>query len=103
MHYRQLLSLLEKADLSPEQAAADLGVSNMTLRRWRSKPERAVLPELYRHAFEPTVQRLVGEGRLHPEDPDVAAALAPTGDSFQSTLARLGITHDVLENADRHQ
>lgn len=103
MHYRQMLSLLEKAGLSPEQAAGDLGVSNMTLRRWRSKPERAVLPEMYRRAFEPTVRRLVGEGRLHPEDPDVAAALAPTGDSFQSTLTSLGITHDILNDADKHQ
>jgi uncharacterized membrane protein YkvA (DUF1232 family) len=102
MRTRQLLDLLDAAKISPERAAADLGISGMTLRRWRKKASDEELPELYRRAFEPTVKRLVGEGVLHPEDPGVAAALAAPADHFQKTVIDLGITHKVLEQADQH-
>lgn len=103
MRYEQLLGLLDRAGVSPEKAAADLGVSGMTLRRWRAKPADAELPELYRRAFEPTVRRLVGEGVFHPQDPAVAAALAAPEEPFVKSVAALGITHDILEQADEHQ
>jgi uncharacterized membrane protein YkvA (DUF1232 family) len=101
MRHRQLLALLDQAGISPERAARELGVSGMTLRRWRSKPAGAELPEMYRRAFEPMLRRLVGEGRIHPEDPDAAAALAPPDDPFQKTLLGLGITHDILRDGDK--
>jgi uncharacterized membrane protein YkvA (DUF1232 family) len=44
------------------------------------------------------LRRLVGEGILHPEDPDVAAALASTEDSFQKTLHEVGITNEALRS-----
>ncbi|MBI3565494.1 MAG: DUF1232 domain-containing protein [Elusimicrobia bacterium] len=103
MTYKQLLALLDTARVSPEKAAAELGVSGMTLRRWRGKPAAAELPELYRRAFEPTVRRLVGEGLLHPEDPAVMAALAAPEEHFSKSVMAMGITHDILEQADKHQ
>lgn len=103
MRYQQLLSVVEKVGLSPEKAAAQLGVSGMTLRRWRAKPRDAELPEMYRRAFEPVVRRMVGDGRVHPEDDDVRAALAPQDDPFQRTLLGLGITHELLEQGDKDQ
>jgi uncharacterized membrane protein YkvA (DUF1232 family) len=96
MRYRQLLHLLDKVEISPEAAAAELGVSGMTLRRWRSKPADEELPEIYRRAFEPMLKRLIGAGRIHPEDPDAAAALAGPDDHFQKSLAGFGITHEIL-------
>lgn len=101
MRYRQLLSLLDKTEISPEKAAVELGVSGMTLRRWRSKPDDAELPELYRRAFEPLLRRLIGDGLVHPEDPDVLAALATMEDPFQKTLLGLGITHEILRDGDK--
>ncbi|HEX4047600.1 MAG TPA: DUF1232 domain-containing protein [Elusimicrobiota bacterium] len=101
MRYRQLLSLLEKSSISPEKAAAELGVSGMTLRRWREKPDDAELPELYRRAFEPLLRRLIGDGLVHPEDPDVLAAFATMEDPFQRTLLGLGITHEILRDGDK--
>lgn len=104
MRYHQLLALIERVELSPEKAAAELGISGMTLRRWRTKPKDAVLPEMYRRAFEPTVRRLVGEGKLHPEDPDAIAAFEPeSADPFQRTLIGLGITMEVLQQGDKDQ
>jgi uncharacterized membrane protein YkvA (DUF1232 family) len=101
MRYRQLTRLLDRAKLSPEKAARELGVSGMTLRRWRGKASDAKLPELYRRAAEPLVRRLVAEGLVHPEDPDAAAVFARSGgDPFQKTLLAVGITPEVLAEPD---
>lgn len=101
MRYSQLLGVLDEAGLSPEQAAGELGVSGMTLRRWRAKAPGAALPEMYRRAFEPLLRRLIGEGRVHPEDPNIASAFAPADDPFQKALFDAGITHAILEKGAR--
>jgi uncharacterized membrane protein YkvA (DUF1232 family) len=93
---RQMLDVLDKTGLSPEKAAAELGVSGMTLRRWRDKPVDEELPEIYRRASQPLLTRLVGEGRLSYRDPNVAAALAPDDGGFVKTLREAGITHEAL-------
>jgi uncharacterized membrane protein YkvA (DUF1232 family) len=96
MQIGQTLDLLDKTGLSPESAARELGVSGMTLRRWRDKPRTEELPEIYRAAMEPLLRRLVGEGVLHPEDADVAAALVGPVDPFQKALKDSGITLKAL-------
>jgi uncharacterized membrane protein YkvA (DUF1232 family) len=96
MHYGQVFDVLDRANLSPEKAAQELGISGMSLRRWRSKPRDEELPEIYRSALEPLLRRLVGEGILHPEDPDVAAALVGPVDPFQKALKDQGITLKAL-------
>jgi uncharacterized membrane protein YkvA (DUF1232 family) len=96
MHYSQALDVLERSGLSPERAADELGVSGMTLRRWRDKPRNEVLPEIYRSAMEPLLRRLISEGILHPEDPDAAAAFVHPEEPFQKTLREQGITLKAL-------
>jgi uncharacterized membrane protein YkvA (DUF1232 family) len=103
MHYGQALDVIDKAGLSPESAARELGVSGMTLRRWRSKPKDEALPEIYRLAIAPLLRRLVGEGLLHPEDPDVAAAFVRPEEPFQKTLHELGITLEALGAPGRNR
>jgi hypothetical protein len=98
---RQMLDVLDKTGLSPEKAAAELGVSGMTLRRWRANPAGEELPEIYRRASRPFLTRLVGEGRLSHQDPDVAAALAPDDDGFLKTLHDVGITHQALAEPEK--
>ena len=98
MQYGQALNVLDRSGLSPERAARELGVSGMTLRRWRSKPKNAPLPEIYRAAIEPLAHRLVGDGILNPEDPAAAAACARPQEPFQKTLQELGITLQALES-----
>jgi uncharacterized membrane protein YkvA (DUF1232 family) len=102
MRVRQLLDVLDKTGLSPEKAAEELGVSGMTLRRWREKPAGEELPEIYRRAAQPLLTRLVGEGLLSPADPDVAAALAADDGGFLKTLREVGITHEALAAPEKH-
>jgi uncharacterized membrane protein YkvA (DUF1232 family)/transposase-like protein len=96
MNYGQVHDVLDKSRLSPESAARELGVSGMTLRRWRSKTRNEELPELYRSAMEPLLRRLIGDGILHPEDSDAAAAFVGPEDPFQKTLKDQGITLKAL-------
>ncbi len=98
MDYGQALSVLDRSGLSPEGVARELGVSGMTVRRWRSKPRKEALPEMYRAAFEPLARRLVGEGMLHPEDPAAAAAFVRPEEPFQKTLREEGITLQLLSS-----
>jgi uncharacterized membrane protein YkvA (DUF1232 family) len=97
MNFGQVFDVLDRADLSPEKAAQELGVSGMTLRRWRSKPRGEELPEIYRAAMEPLLRRLIGEGILHPEDADAAAAFHRPEEPFQKTLREHGITLKALD------
>ena len=98
MNYGQALDVLDKTGLSPEKAARELGVSGMTLRRWRRKPRNEALPEIYRLAIAPLLRRLIGEGILHPEDPDAAAAFTQPEDPFLKTLQEVGITNKALRS-----
>lgn len=98
MHYAQLLAIIDKSGLSPEKAARELGLSGMSLRRWRRKPSGAELPEMYRRACEPMLRRLIAAGSLSPDDPNVAAALVPPEDPFLKTLRDSGITHEALKS-----
>jgi uncharacterized membrane protein YkvA (DUF1232 family) len=98
MNIGQALDVIDKAELSPESAAAELGVSGMTLRRWRDKPRGEELPEMYRAAMEPLLRRLIGEGILHPEDHNVAAAFVQPPDPFLTTLKDSGITLEALNS-----
>jgi uncharacterized membrane protein YkvA (DUF1232 family) len=103
MNYGQVHDVLDKTRLSPESAAQELGVSGMTLRRWRSKPRSEELPEIYRSAMEPLLRRLIGEGILHPEDPDAAAAFARPEEPFQKMLREQGITLKALDAPGKSQ
>ena len=103
MNYGQAHDVFDKAGLSPESAARELGVSGMTLRRWRDKPRGEELPEMYRAAMEPLLRRLVSEGILHPEDQDVAAAFVRPEDPFLKTLKDSGITLEALNTPGKSQ
>jgi uncharacterized membrane protein YkvA (DUF1232 family) len=100
MQLGQALDVIDKSGLSPESAARELGVSGMTLRRWRDKPRVEELPEIYRAALEPLARRLVSEGLIHPEDPAAAAAFVRPMEPFQKTLSELGISLKTLDTPD---
>ncbi len=58
---------------------------------------------MYRFAAAPLLRRLIGEGILHPDDPDVAAAFIQPEDPFQKTLKELGITIEALGSPNKSQ
>jgi uncharacterized membrane protein YkvA (DUF1232 family) len=98
MRYAQMLELSEEARLSPEKLAAMLGVSGMTLRRWRGKPPSGELPKLYERAFEKGVEQLVVDGHLAPDSKLAASVMAKSSQvSFQARIKSLGFSDALLK------
>ena len=79
MKYSHLLTIQKEAKLSPEQLAGKLGVSGMTLRRWRDQPLGRDLPPLYAKAMIGAVHQLVNDGRLSVASSSVKAVVAEQG------------------------
>lgn len=96
MTYREFFALLDETGLSPERAAKRLGVSNMTLRRWRSRPGRQKLSAVHERAFAPVFEEWAADGTLSPR----GKAAVPVGrsreSSFRSVLTSLGFPADVF-------
>lgn len=91
-----MFRLAEEADLSPEKLGKTLGVSGMTLRRWRKSAKDEPLPPLYERAFMKGIEQMVVEGRIDPSsrlarETDDGRAL-----SFQAALKGLGFSEAVM-------
>jgi uncharacterized membrane protein YkvA (DUF1232 family) len=66
MKISHLLILMRETDLSPEQMAERLGISNMTIRRWMKRPTGETLPVIYEKTVWDAVYQMVAEGMLLP-------------------------------------
>lgn len=98
MKFSHMFRLMREAELSPEYLGKRLGISGMTLRRWRLQPGDRELPKIYSTALEGVVYELATEGKLKNESPVVQAAMAETRwASFSSAATNLGITWDRLQ------
>ncbi len=101
MKYSHLLRLVREAGISPEKAAEYMGISGMTLRRWRARPSGAELPGFYCDAAVRMAHRLIAEGRIAADSETALAVLAhgqPAvfGHSVDRTL---GLPPDFLSKA----
>lgn len=100
MKYYQLLKILDQTDLAPEDLAPTIGVSNMTLRRWRKKPKNESLPVAYEATIREGLFKLIIQGRLQGNTQELTKALEETNsNSFEACLKSLGVT-DPLQAAD---
>jgi uncharacterized membrane protein YkvA (DUF1232 family) len=64
MRNSHLLSIQKEAHLSPEQLAERIGISGMTLRRWRQGSTNQNLPKIYERALVGVIGDLMAEGRF---------------------------------------
>jgi uncharacterized membrane protein YkvA (DUF1232 family) len=103
MLYSHLLSILQEAQLSPEQLAKRMGISGMTVRRWEDKDPHEELPLLYQKALQDVVSQLVAESHLRLDSAVVkAVAVEGTGLTVVSADNSLGITRTMLHVAERN-
>lgn len=101
MHYSQLFNLLRETGLSPEQSGKRLGISGMTLRRWRSKPAGESLPPRYSRAFEPVFRDMAREGLLPPQRSLTDPARSSISERIRSAASGLGFP-ESLSAARKH-
>jgi len=103
MIYSHLLSILKDADMSPEQLAKQLGISGMTVRRWKNKNPHENLPLLYQKALQDVVRVLLAENRLSLDSAAVKAIMNEgTTLSMVSADNALGITQHMLHKAQQN-
>lgn len=92
-----MLRLAEEAGLSPEKLGKILGVSGMTLRRWKQSKKDKPLPSLYERAFLKGVEQLVVDGHIDPNSRLAQATISGGQElSFQATLKTLGFSDALL-------
>jgi len=99
MIFSQLLIVLDESGLGPEELAPRLGVSNMTLRRWKKLRGDRNVPLLYRRTAVDAIYRLLIEGKLSASSPRVRALLdhAPP-QSFEAAIKSLDV--DTILSVD---
>jgi uncharacterized membrane protein YkvA (DUF1232 family) len=106
MKYSLLFNLIKESGLSPEQLAARLGLSGMTLRRWQEESGEKDLPKMYEWALIQTVYQLISEGHLSVHSTVAKMVFKESSDlSLQAALKNLGLSEDFLNsgntNSDR--
>jgi uncharacterized membrane protein YkvA (DUF1232 family) len=99
MTYSQLLRIIEQTKLSPESLAPKLGVSNMTIRRWKDQKPNKIVPVAYERLLVEAVHQMIIDGDIEATDPAVAELLrssSPT--SVNSAMHSLGIDQIDLKS-----
>jgi uncharacterized membrane protein YkvA (DUF1232 family) len=97
MKVSQMFTLMHEAQLSTEQLGKRLGISGMTLRRWRHQAGDRDLPRPYSKALEEVICELAAEGKLNRNSAMVQVAVAETRRApFAAIAAHLGIPADSL-------
>lgn len=97
MTYAQLFAMIKDAGLSGEEAARRLGISHMTLHRWRARPGHRRVDPIYERSFETSAYEWISEGLLPVTAPTARALFARPGtQAFTAALRNLGLTTDSL-------
>jgi len=98
MKLAQMFTLMNEAQLSTEQLGKRLGISGMTLRRWRHESCDRELPTLYAKALESVICELAAEGKLKKESSMVQTAMTKIQRAPIAAIgANLGIAWDQLK------
>ena len=104
MIHSQLLTVLEQTRLSPEQLAPLMGVSNMTIRRWRSAPSNSAIPKAYESRVLEGIYQLIIDGYLRPDTPEVLEILKTAKPlSINAVAQSLGLTSEDINGPGTQQ
>jgi len=93
-----MFKMAQEANLSSEKLGKLLGVSGMTLRRWKHSPKDENLPQLYERAFSKSIEQMVVDGQIDPESQLAQSVMTDSRElSFQATLKTMGFTDALLK------
>jgi len=98
-----VMALMLESKLSPEKFGSRLGISGMTLRRWKTAKRTQMLPKIYQLALIDMIHQLLGEGVLSFRSKVVRKILKSQKDMSGKALVRLlSIPKDCLSGRDQH-
>lgn len=102
MNYSLLFKIMEESQLSPELFAKKLGISGMTLRRWKEESAETALDPIYKKALTEAVYQLVLEASLNAESKSVQQVLKQSDTlGFQAAIKTIGFSQEMLKTADQ--
>ena len=90
---------MKEAKLSPEQFGERLGISGMTIRRWKDLPSADELPDIYKNAVLNAVYQLVAEDKLTTKSKTVRDALGHDWLPFDMAAANSGNFDSCWKNS----
>jgi uncharacterized membrane protein YkvA (DUF1232 family) len=91
----QLVKMLHSTEMSPEELAPRLGVSNMTYRRWLKRASRQRIPKKYEVGVREGVYQLISEGGLSGQAPEVTLFMQDFNPLFfQAAIQNLGVPEE---------
>lgn len=89
---------MDDAGLSPEQMGDRMGLSGMTIRRWRDPKNRnRPLPKLYENALIGVTQQLIAEDKIKPDAASIVDVRLSGWEPFDNAAARMGCSLDQLK------
>lgn len=92
MKYLDLVRTLDNTGLSAEQLAPILGISNMTIRRWKKESSVKIVPKAYERLLVDGILQMVNEGILQADASWVQDFLASSNAySVSRALSGLGV------------
>jgi uncharacterized membrane protein YkvA (DUF1232 family) len=104
MTHSQLLTVLDQTELSPEQLAPLMGVSNMTIRRWKTAPLTSQLPKTYESRIFDGIYQLIIDKHLQVDTPEVLEILKTAKPlSINAVAQSLGITDAEINGEGTQQ
>ncbi len=99
-----MLKALDESGLAPEQLAPLIGVSNMTLRRWRLLPKNRKVPPIYEKAVVEALYQLLLDNRLQADSPSVQRLIREsTSQSFAAAIHSLGVAETLAAKGQSDQ
>jgi len=97
MKYSHLLNCIEETGLSPEELAPIWDVSNMTLRRWKTRPKNSSVAKSLEPAIREGIYKLLIQGRLKATSPNVEKLLEGShSSSFEACIKSMGVDDALL-------
>ena len=88
---------MKEARLSAEQMGEMMGISGMTIRRWKDMPGNQPLDPLYERALTSVVFRLVAEGKLSDKSKAAKSVIAAGFLPFSPAAKSMGLSDEALE------
>lgn len=88
---------MKEAKLSPEQMGRLLGISGMTIRRWKSFPSGKELPTLYSNALIGVANQLISQNKIAADSPIAKDIFKSGWAPYGLMTTSMGITSDSLE------
>ncbi len=104
MKYSHLLKLIEENELSPEQFAPCMGLSGMTLRRWKEQDPNTELPPMYARSLLEAAKKLHAEKKLSPKSHWIMEIIDQKNSAdFEKTIQNLGFSEEFIHSSPANE